>query len=215
MVVNTAAIIGIGSVGQAIAGSLLAAGVRVVVGARDAASKSVQEAVARHPALTVLPVADSIRDADVVFLCVPFPNAVETVTAAGAVLDGKVLIDCTNPIGAGLSHGLGNAEGGTELVQRSAPNALVVKAFSVIGFENMENPVFPGYGAAKPAMLIAGNSSDAKATVSELVGRLGWEPVDAGPASSSLHLEHITLLWIKMARLYGQGPNWVWGLLRR
>jgi len=48
-------------------------------------------------------------------------------------------------------------------------------------------------------MLIAGDDAAAKATVGKLCEDLGWRPVDVGPLSSSLHLEHMTLLWIKMA----------------
>jgi predicted dinucleotide-binding enzyme len=43
-----------------------------------------------------------------------------------------------------------------------------------------------------------------------LCADLGWEPVDADDISTSLHLEHMTLLWIKMARAQGRGPDFVW-----
>ena len=39
--------------------------------------------------------------------------------------------------------------------------------------------------------------------------------MDVGPLSSSLHLEHMTLLWIKMGRVQGKGPNFVWAMLER
>jgi predicted dinucleotide-binding enzyme len=44
---------------------------------------------------------------------------------------------------------------------------------------------------------------------------MGWEPVDTGKLSASLHLEHITLLWIKMARVQGLGAGFVWAKLQR
>jgi 8-hydroxy-5-deazaflavin:NADPH oxidoreductase len=50
--------------------------------------------------------------------------------------------------------------------------------------------------------------------VGALIDSLGFEAVDAGPLSSSLHLEHLTLLWIKMARVQGFG-NHAFKLLRR
>lgn len=31
----------------------------------------------------------------------------------------------------------------------------------------------------------------------------------------SLHLEHMTLLWIKMARVQGKGAGITWAMLRR
>jgi predicted dinucleotide-binding enzyme len=42
---------------------------------------------------------------------------------------------------------------------------------------------------------------------------LRWRPVDTGPLSSSLHLEHMTLLWIKMGRVQGKGAAFVWAML--
>jgi hypothetical protein len=39
--------------------------------------------------------------------------------------------------------------------------------------------------------------------------------VDTGPIAMSLHLEHMTLLWIKMARVQGAGAGFVWAQLLR
>jgi hypothetical protein len=64
-------------------------------------------------------------------------------------------------------------------------------------------------------MPIAGDDAVAKAVVGRLAEDLGWEAVDVGPLSSALHLEHQTLLWIKMARVRGDGPGFVWARLRR
>lgn len=44
---------------------------------------------------------------------------------------------------------------------------------------------------------------------------LRWRAVDTGPLSSSLHLEHMTLLWIKMGRVQGKGAGFVWAMLER
>jgi predicted dinucleotide-binding enzyme len=96
-----------------------------------------------------------------------------------------------------------------------SPNAKVVKAFTIYGFENFENNTYPGYGDLKPAMLIAGNDPDAKQIVANLCIEMGWEPVDTGNLAMSLHLEHMTLLWIKMARLQGLGSGFVWAKLQR
>jgi predicted dinucleotide-binding enzyme len=125
------------------------------------------------------------------------------------------LVDCTNPVGAGLSHGLGSAASGAEAVAEIASGARVVKAFTIYGFENFENTRYPGYGALRPAMLIAGDDAEAKSTVAGLCADIGFDAVDCGPLANSLHLEHMTLLWIKMARAQGDGADFVWGRLRR
>ncbi len=45
----------------------------------------------------------------------------------------------------------------------------------------------------------------------ELIRDLHWEPLDIGDLHQALHLEHMTLLWIKMVRLQGRSPRIVWG----
>jgi hypothetical protein len=100
-------------------------------------------------------------------------------------------------------------------VQGLVPEANVVKAFTIYGFENFIDSTYPGYGDLKPVMLIAGNNGQAKQTVSTLCQELGWQPVDTGDISMSLHLEHMTLLWVKMARVQGRGAGFVWAMLTR
>jgi predicted dinucleotide-binding enzyme len=164
--------------------------------------------------LQVAAIFEAIATAEIVFLATPF-SANQTALAEAGDLSGKILVDCTNPVGAGFTHGLNNEQSGGEFVQNLVPNAKVVKAFTIYGFENFENNTYPGYGDLKPAMLIAGNDPDAKQVVANLCIEMGWEPVDTGNLAMSLHLEHMTLLWIKMARLQGLGSGFVWAKLQR
>lgn len=206
--------IGIGQVGSALAGRLVELGHTVTIAARDPNSNSVKTALARFPSLQVLSPQAAIADAEIIFLATPF-SANQAALAEVGDLSDKILVDCTNPVGANLSHGLQSIQSGSELVQSFVPNAKVVKAFSIYGFENFENNTYSGYGDLKPAMLIAGNDATAKQVVSTLCQELGWEPVDTGNLSMSLHLEHMTLLWIQMARAQGLGAGFVWAKLQR
>jgi hypothetical protein len=51
--------------------------------------------------------------------------------------------------------------------------------------------------------------------VAGLVGDVGFEPLDVGGLEQALHLEHMTLLWVRMVRLQGHSPHLVWGAMRR
>jgi hypothetical protein len=208
------AFIGCGQVGGALADHLQRCGHRVVLATRDEKSETVVAARRRNPALQTASPVDACKQAEVVFLATPFQANASALEGLQEALVGKILVDCTNPVGAGLTHGLDNKESGSEQVQRLVPGARVVKAFTIYGFENFIDPVYPHAGE-RPAMLIAGDSVDAKRRVEGLCEQLGWKPVDVGPLSSSLHLEHMTLLWIKMARVQGKGPNFVWAILER
>jgi len=48
-----------------------------------------------------------------------------------------------------------------------------------------------------------------------LIGELGWDPLDVGGLEQALHLEHMTLLWVRMVRVNGATPHLVWAALRR
>ncbi|MHB2015472.1 MAG: NADPH-dependent F420 reductase [Candidatus Xenobia bacterium] len=205
------AFIGVGNVGAPLADHLQKLGHDVVIAARDPGSASVRKAQERNAAIQTAPPGDAVKDADVVFLATPFSSNTDAIKSVAPQLAGKVLVDCTNPVGPGISHGLDNKMSGSEQVQSLAPQARVVKAFTIYGYENFIDNKYP----STPVMLITGNDTAAKATVSDLVRQLGWEPLDAGPLANSLHLEHMTLLWVKMARVQGMGPNFTWGLLRR
>jgi hypothetical protein len=208
------AFIGYGNVGAPLADHLQRAGHQVTLAADNAASDSVKKALARNADLGVAPVGEAVRSAEVVFLATPFQANEDALRGLSAALAGKVLVDCTNPVGPGLRHGLGSAQSGSEQVQALVPDAQVVKAFSIYGFENFEDSAYPAYDV-KPAMLFCGRDAAAKKIVAGLVAQLGWEPVDVGGLEQALHLEHMTLLWVRMVRAGGASPHLVWAALRR
>lgn len=208
------AFIGFGNVGAPLADHLQRLGHRVTLAARDPDSDAVRQAQARNAALEAVPMERAVREAEVVFLATPFLANAQVVPPLADALAGKVLIDCTNPVGPGLSHGLGSAQSGSQALQALAPKARVVKAFSVYGRENLEDNAYPGHGV-RPAMFFCGDDADAKAVASDLIGQLGWEPLDVGGLAQALHLEHMTLLWVRLVRAQGHSPNLVWAALRR
>ena len=114
-----------------------------------------------------------------------------------------------------MTHSLQSQISGGETIQQLIPDARVVKAFTIYGYENFEDTNYPGYGDLKPAMLIAGNDPEAKSVVAGFCQQLGWESIDTGNIDMSLHLEHMTLLWIKMARMQGMGAGFVWARLHK
>ncbi len=208
------AFIGYGNVGAPLADHLQRKGHTVTLAASGEPSDSLRKALARNHALLTAPPKEAVLTADVVFLATPFQANAAALSAVAGELNGKVLVDCTNPVGPGITHGLQNVRSGSESVQDQVPGARVVKAFTIYGFENFENSAYPGYGV-QPAMLLCGNDADAKRVVSQLAADLGWEPVDVGGLVQALHLEHMTLLWVRMVRVHGASPNIVWAALRR
>lgn len=208
------ALIGAGRVGSALAGALSRAGHAVTLAVHDARSDSVQSLLAGHPELKAQPMPAAVAEAKVVFVSVPFGALEDALGRAGSLAD-KILVDCTNPVGRDQSHGLNSELSGGEYVQSLAPGARVVKAFNTYGFENLADSTYPDYGSLRPAMFLAGNDPAAKLVVAGLCEDLGWQPIDTGGLAMSLHLEHMALLWIKMARVQGHGAGFVWARLQR
>lgn len=206
--------IGYGNVGAPLADHLQRLGHAVTLAARDVNSDAVRKARARNRALTAVGLEQAVRAANVVFLATPFAANAQVVPPLAEALAGKVLIDCTNPVGPGLTHGLNNTQSGSQALQALAPKARVVKAFTVYGFENFENSAYPAYGV-KPAMFFCGDDAAAKGVAAGLISQLGWEPLDVGGLEQALHLEHMTLLWVRMVRVKGHSPNLVWAALKR
>jgi 8-hydroxy-5-deazaflavin:NADPH oxidoreductase len=142
------------------------------------------------------------------------PAAADVLPPLASQLAGRILVDCTNPVGPGLTHALAGGQSGSAVIQALVPGTAVVKAFTVYGFENLENNDYPGYGV-RPAMPYCGADPAARRRVGELIDQLGWEPVDVGGLEQAVHLEHLALLWIRMVRVGGADPGIVWAALRR
>ncbi|MEM6717985.1 MAG: NAD(P)-binding domain-containing protein [Bacteroidota bacterium] len=204
--------IGIGNVGFALANNLQKKGHDIIVANNNPASESVQKALQQNSNFEVQPLQAAVDAAEIVFLATPF-MANESILKSIDFND-KILIDCTNPVGKGISHGLQSTISGAEKVQEWAGNAEVIKAFTIYGFENFQDATFANYNV-KPVMLVAGNSSQAKHAFEPLVEDVGYQMKDTGALDQALHLEHMTLLWVKMVRRDGHHPNFVWAYLEK
>lgn len=206
------AFIGIGNVGFAIANNLEKKGYEIIVATNDENSETVKKALVQNPNFSVKKIQDAIDEAEVVFLATPFQVNEEILKTLK--FNGKILIDSTNPVGIGISHGLKSEISGSEKVQEWASDAKVVKAFTIYGFENFIDSSYPKYNV-KPVMMIAGNDMEAKNSVLKINSDMGYETLDAGKLDQALHLEHMTLLWVKMVRRDGHHPNFVWAKLEK
>lgn len=194
------AVLGSGNVGSALAEAWQRAGHNVVYGKRQDA-----DAPASVPAK---PIADAIRGAEVIALCVPW-SAVADVLSKNDYT-GKVLIDCTNPIGSNFQLEKAGATSGGETVARLIPRSKVVKAFNTTGFANMRNPQIRG---EKITMFYCGDDATAKQTVSKLITDIGFDPVDAGPLTQARYLEPFAMLWITLSLKIGR--EFAFQLVRR
>jgi hypothetical protein len=206
------AIIGTGSVGAALGRGWAGAGHAVTFGSRHPHADDVRNLVATIGSQAEATTPDeAAAAAEVVALAVPWGAVPSAVEGLGD-LSGKTLIDCTNPLAAGLKPAVDDGTSGAEQIAGWAPGAHVVKAFNTTGANNMADP---NYAGTPLTMFICGDDADAKATVAELAENLGFEAVDAGPLDRARLLEPMARLWIHLAMTEGLGREIGFKLLRR
>lgn len=192
-------IVGTGNIGGGLGRAWAATGHDVTFGVRDVADPETI-ALAREVGAAVATIPEALPAAEVIVLATPF-TAVEAVAKALPDWSGRVVVDCTNPIGPGFKLLHGHTDSGAEAVARMLPGARVVKSFSAQGAENLAHPVYDGVRASN---FYCGDDADAKAIVRRLVDDVGFEAIDAGALSSARYLEPMTMLWITMSRTLGR-----------
>ena len=196
------AIIGAGNVGGGLGIRLSNSGFPVKFGIKPGAD--VQELLAACKDASATGVAEAAAWADVVFLALPGPVAVEVAGSLARALAGKVVVDCNNPLvwkdGPVWSP---PPEGSlAAAIAKAAPGARVVKGFNTFGAEFHKDPGLAGVPAD---VFLAGDDADAKKTVMVLATQAGFRPVDAGPLRNAPVLENLAILSIHLATVGGQG----------
>ncbi len=136
---------------------------------------------------------------DVLVLAVKGLVAEQAIELTGiAALAGKTVIDATNPISdvppvnGVLNYFTGPNDSLMERLQKKAPQAHFVKAFSSVGSGFMINPNF---GGQKPSMFICGNNEAAKTQVRGILDQFGWETEDMGAVEAARAIEPLCMLW--------------------
>lgn len=202
-------ILGTGDVGRALGKGFAALGHDVRLGAREAQNpKAAAWAAEVGPHGSTGTFAQAAAFGEVVVLATLGAANEAVLTAAGSAnLEGKLLIDTTNPLdfSRGMPPGLlraGNDSGG-EHVQRLVPGAKVVKCWNIVGNALMFRPDLPG---GPPDMFIAGDDAGAKRQMTKLLADFGWPVVhDLGGIVASRYLEAMCLAWVLSA---APGGHW-------
>lgn len=189
---ETIAIIGTGSVANALGPEFARLGHTIVYGSRQPLSEKAQALVraTSENASVVLP-KDAVVHADFVVLAVP-GLLVEEITSGLGDLSGKVIIDPTNPLVGDWDTklSLGVTTSNTWIIQQAIPDAYVVKAFSTLNWSQMVEP------GGDISILLAGDNDNAKQRVAELVTGMGLKPMDLGSAEDAHWIEGMTILWL-------------------
>ncbi|MTD52646.1 NADP oxidoreductase [Amycolatopsis sp. RM579] len=170
--------IGAGTIGQGIAGHLVAAGHRVVLSNRRGPD-TLSETVARLGPLATAGTVAEAASAEMVFLAVGWPD-IPAALADVPSWDGRILVDTSNQIAGSTMEDyvdLGS-ETGSEFVARHAPGARLVKAFNTLYARYIVPD--PRHAEGRQLLFYAGDNTDAKADFRTVAEEIGFAPVDAG-----------------------------------
>jgi NADPH-dependent F420 reductase len=195
---------GTGDVGAALASRLARAGERIVIGSRDVqraqqVAQRISSEIGSAVKITGLSNAESVRDADVIILAVPFEAHAETVKQLkSSFKQGSVLIDCTVPLAAAVG---GRATQVLGVWQGSAAQQaaeLLPKHVAVAAaFQNTAADLLSGNGRVDCDVIVCSDDARALEVTSELARKIpGVRAIHGGKLENARVLEHLTALLI-------------------
>ena len=171
-------IIGIGNMGQAIAGVAGKGGHTVELIGQDDPSTRI--------------------DGDIVVLAVPYGAIPALLAERGAELAGKIVVDITNPVNFETFDSLtvpADSSAATELAAE-LPQSRVLKAFNTTFAGTLASGTV---GENTTTVLVAGDDTDAKSTLAGVVASGGLKVIDAGSLKRARELEALGFLQISLA----------------
>lgn len=201
-------VLGTGNMASGLATLFAGAGHEVTISGRDAA-KAESVAATLGNGIKAASFADAAA-ADIAILAVPHEAAASSIEAAGG-LDGKIVIDITNPMKADFSGlTIGHNTSAAEDIQKSAPGVRLVKAFNTVLAQVLQNG---GKTAGQPVtVFVASDDAEARASVSALVKEAGLKVIDTGALATARYLEPVAALNITLGYGLGHGtdiaPTW-------
>jgi len=198
---------GTGDQGRGLAYRLALAGHDVVLGSRNAeraedAAAGLAERVL-GATITGATNAAAARYADLVIAAVPYAGHRELLADLAGELEGKIVIDCVNPLGFDRRGPFGvDPEAGSAAQEAASvlPGSAVVGAFHHVSATLLlaDAPLEP------TDVLVIGDDTAAKQTVIELVDSVaGMRGLDGGALRLSRQVEHMTAVLIAINKRYG------------
>ena len=188
---TTVAVIGLGNIGKAIATNLVKGNHSVILASRDnEKTKSLAEQLGNLA--TTKEIADAIQQADVIIPAIYFNALKEFFQTYSKELDGKIIIDVSNPIAPDGNGGFKkiiaeNESAGKILSDLIPKNAKLIKAFGTLGAGSLLNSAFNV--PDKKVLFYASDSTNSSQQIEELITSSGFVPFNVGGIYQSIKIE--------------------------
>ena len=197
-------ILGTGMVGNTIGSKLIQLGHEVKMGSRAANNQKASDwAIANGKRALYGTFADAAAFGEIVFNCTSGSISLEALKLAEAKnLFGKILVDLANPLnlaGDITTLTVCNTDSLAEQIQRSYPQAKVVKTLNTMNCRVMVNPSsVPG----NHHVFISGNDAEAKTKVVEILKTFGWKNIiDLGDIEAARGTEMLLPIWLRLMKI--------------
>lgn len=185
------AIIGLGTIGSAVATALTRGGVDVLVAQRNLEkAQGVANKLGAHA--TALPILEAVQAADIIILAIWFDAIKQFLADNAGALSGKIIVDPSNPIApdgkGGFTKTIPEDQSSGEMIAKLLPNgARLVKAFGSLSGASLASA-----GNREPdraVLFYAADDQGAAAEVAKLIEASGFDPVSVGGLDRSIRIE--------------------------
>jgi hypothetical protein len=150
--------------------------------------------------------AEAAKDADALLLAVHWSRVDDVLKRAGD-LAGKVIVTCSLPMNAANTKlAVAHMSSGAEELAKKVPKASVVQAFNTVPSEVLFSVFEKRRRKQRPSLVYCGDDAKAKRVAAELIGDVGFEPVDIGALRMARYSEPFTMIIAQQAYETDRGP---------
>lgn len=185
------AIIGLGNIGQALATNLTEGKRPVILAGRNLEqAKSLAEKLG--PLAQPMEIGAAIKAADIIVMAVWFNVIKDLLYQYDGVLQGKIIVDPSNPIApdgkGGFVKAIGEKESAGQLIAALLPKgAKLAKALGTLGAASLASAAFQ---KPEPTVLFyASDDTGINTDIEELIRDTGFAPLRVGSIDQSIRIE--------------------------
>lgn len=184
------AVIGLGNIGSAVATNLVRGNRSVII-----ADRKIEKAKTLAQKLGSLAqpseISAAIKDADIIVLAIYFDPIKEGFKQYASELQGKIIVDPSNPIApddkGGFKKIIGENESAGELLSALLPKgAKLAKALGTLGVASLSAAAFQ---TPNNVLFYATDDTSINTTIEQLIRDNGFEPIRVGALDQSIRIE--------------------------
>ena len=185
------AVIGMGTIGTVVATNLVKGNRSVIVADRTTAKA---EALAKSLGKLATPrdIITAIKEADLIILAVWYETIREFLKKYGAELQGKIIIDPSNPLafleGGGFKKIIDKDQSAGQILSALLPEgARLVKALGSLSADSLSKKAFQQ--PERAVLFYASDDAGLKEQIEGLIRAVGFEPLRIGGIDQSIRME--------------------------